>query len=95
MLQNLRNALDTKGITLTAYAAVLGVSQKTLWNKINEEIPFTYPEVKTTMRELLPEYNSDYLFKSDKPDSETERNGVRGRLADGTPFMGFKPPDAL
>lgn len=72
MLQNLKRALDTKGITLTAYASVLGVSQKTLWNKINEETPFTYPEVKTTLCELLPEYNSDYLFESDKSKKEVK-----------------------
>lgn len=72
MLQNLKRALDAKGIKLTAYASVLGVSQKTLWNKINEETPFTYPEVKMTMHELFPEYNSDYLFKSDKSKKEVK-----------------------
>lgn len=66
MLKNLKKALDEKGITLRAYSAVLGVSEKTTWNKINEETPFTYPEAIKTMSELFPEYNSDYLFKSDK-----------------------------
>ncbi len=66
MLWNLKAALDGKKITLKAYAAVLGVSEKTIWNKINEETPFTYPEVKKTKTELLPEYDSDYLFSSDE-----------------------------
>jgi len=65
MLGNLKTALDSKRISLKAYAAVLGVSEKTIWNKINEETPFTYPEVRKTKAELLPEYDSDYLFASD------------------------------
>ncbi len=64
MLQNLKRALDSKGIALKAYAAVLGVSEKTIWNKINEATPFTYPEVRKTKIELLPEYDCDYLFTS-------------------------------
>lgn len=66
MLVNLKKALDDKGISGKAYAAVLGVTEKTLWNKINEETSFTYPEVRTTKRDVLPEYDIEYLFKSDK-----------------------------
>ncbi len=63
MLVNLKKALDGKGITLRAYASILGVSEKTLWNKINEETAFTYPEVRMTKKNVLPEYDSDYLFE--------------------------------
>lgn len=66
MLIHLKEALDRKRITLKAFAAVIGVSEKTVWNKINEETPFTYPEVLKTTRELFPEYNTDYLFASDE-----------------------------
>lgn len=66
VLGNLKAALDSKNITLRAYAAVLGVSEKTIWNKINEETPFTYPEVKKTKSDVLPEYDSDYLFASNQ-----------------------------
>lgn len=62
MLSNLKEALDAKNITMKAYAAVLGISEKTVWNKINEETPFTYPEASVTKSELLPEYDMDYLF---------------------------------
>lgn len=65
MLNNLKKALDSKNITMRAYAAVLGVTEKTIQNKINEETPFTYPEVRKTKTELLPEYDSDFLFRSD------------------------------
>ncbi|MCI8747426.1 MAG: DNA-binding protein [Lachnospiraceae bacterium] len=62
MLQNLKKALDNKRISLAAYAAILGVTEKTVRNKIAEETPFTYPEVRKTKTELLPEYDIDYLF---------------------------------
>lgn len=65
MLKNLKKALENKNITLRAYATVLGVSEKTARNKINEETAFTYPEVKKTRTDLLPEYDTDYLFASD------------------------------
>lgn len=66
MLANLKKALESKGISMKAYAKVLGISQKTLWNKINEETAFTYPEVRKTKSELLSEYDSDYLFKPER-----------------------------
>lgn len=66
MLKNLKNALDMKGISIKAYASVLGISEKSVWNKVNEETAITYPEAKTTKSELFPEYDFDYLFASDK-----------------------------
>lgn len=66
MLKNLRTALDNKGITIRAYAAVLGISEKSVQNKINEVTPFTYPEAMKTMKDVFPEYNSAYLFEAEK-----------------------------
>jgi len=68
MLANLEKALYGKGITKKAYAMVLGITEKTLQNKIKEEAPFTYREARKTKREILPEYDLDYLFASDKGD---------------------------
>lgn len=65
MLKNLKRALDDKCISLRAFAAVLGISEKSAWNKINEETVFTYPEATKTANELFPEYNTSYLFASD------------------------------
>ena len=65
MLHNLKVALDNKGISMKAYSAVLGISEKSAWNKINEETVMTYPEARTTKKELFPEYEFDYLFASD------------------------------
>lgn len=65
MLSNLEKALAAKGVTKRAYAAILGVTEKTLMNKIKEDTPFTYPEVKKTKTDVLPEYDTDFLFCSD------------------------------
>lgn len=70
MLKNLKKALDNKGISLRAFAVILNVSEKTVWNKINEETPFTYPEVAKTMKEIFPEYSITYLFASEKAEEK-------------------------
>lgn len=65
MLRNLKSALDAKNISIKAYAAFLGITEKSVRNKMNEETYLTYPEAFRTSKELFPEYNSDYLFASD------------------------------
>ena len=65
LLSNLKKALDNKNISIKAYACLLGISEKSVWNKINEETFLTYPEAKKTKTELLPEYDFEYLFESD------------------------------
>lgn len=64
MLSNLKKALDSKNITIRAYAKILGVDERTVQNKIRERTPFTYPEAVTTKKELFPEYDLEYLFAS-------------------------------
>ena len=44
MLNNLKKVLDDKGITIRAFAKVLGVDERTIQNKIKGKTPFTYPE---------------------------------------------------
>lgn len=48
MLRNLKEALETKRISLKAWGAVLGISEKSAYNKINENTELTYPEVQKT-----------------------------------------------
>lgn len=71
MFWNLKTALDRKGISIKAYAAILGISEKSVRNKINEKTVLTYPEARITKRELFPEYEYEYLFASDGKDRET------------------------
>ena len=66
MLLNLKKALNDKNITLKALGSFLGISEKATYNKVNENSPFTYPEARNIKKELLPEYDMEYLFASDK-----------------------------
>lgn len=62
MYSNLRNVLYQKGISVKQYAEFLGISEKTVQNKLQGVTAFSYPEFKKTCSLLLPEYNADYLF---------------------------------
>ena len=42
MLNNLKKVLDDKGITIRAFAKVLGVDERTIQNKIKGKTPFTF-----------------------------------------------------
>ena len=67
-----KKALTDKSISIRALAALLGTSEKTAWNKVNSECEFSISEALTVKRELLPEYEMDYLF-SDEPASPPVR----------------------
>lgn len=60
----LKQALETRGITQKSCADLLGISEKTLYNKLTGGSEFTYSEVKR-LRSFLPEYNIDYLLTDD------------------------------
>lgn len=61
MFDNLRTALQQKGISVKQYAEVLDIGEKTAQNKLAGRTDFTYPEFRKTCT-LLFEYNADYLF---------------------------------
>lgn len=63
LAKNLKDLLNTKGISIKSYAEFLGVSEKTVQNKINGVSDFLYGEVEKTKRLLFPEYEISYLFK--------------------------------
>ena len=60
----LKHELRKKGITNKEYADLLGVSEKTIGNKLNGTTEFIYSEIKRT-KTLFPEYDLDYLFSDD------------------------------
>lgn len=61
----LKHVLDAKGMTMKGSAELLGMSQKSLYNKIVGVSEFTYGEVQK-LRLLLPEYNVDFLMQNDQ-----------------------------
>ena len=66
MYHNLKKVLYQKDIAIKQYAKFLGVSEKTVQNKLQGITDFTYPEFKKTCNLLLPEYNADFLFKEEE-----------------------------
>ena len=63
---NVQKALISKNISMKALAQFLGVTEKTIQNKIQGDTDFSFPEAKRIKMELLPEYDYDYLFGADQ-----------------------------
>lgn len=57
----LKRYLSIKGIPIGACAKFLDITEKTFRTKMAGETQFSYSEV-CKLRELLPEYNIDYLL---------------------------------
>lgn len=73
MFNNLRIALQQKGVSIKQYAEILGVGEKTVQNKLKGKTDFTYPEFRKTCT-LFFEYNADYLFaEKDAEKKQSER----------------------
>jgi len=64
MKNNLKTALESKRITNKAVCELLGISEKTLYNKITGSTDFTVEEALLIVRNLLPEYTFEFLFES-------------------------------
>ena len=66
MLTNLSNELQHKNVTQRAVAKMLGLSEKSMVNKMNGTSEFTIGEALMIRREILPEFTFDYLFTDDR-----------------------------
>lgn len=62
MYKNLIRILNEKKITMKAYAEFLGVSEKTIQNKIQGKTEFSLSEATKTCGIICPEYKMDYVF---------------------------------
>ncbi|BCK85416.1 hypothetical protein MM59RIKEN_27350 [Pusillibacter faecalis] len=60
----LKKALDARGISQKSCAELLGITEKSLYNKMSCRSEFTYSEVRR-LKAFLPEYNLDYLLEDD------------------------------
>lgn len=65
MYRNLTSVLKSKNITNKQLATVLGISEKSVDNKLNGRTDFTLPEYQKTCI-LLKEYDGDWLFERAK-----------------------------
>ena len=66
MLANLNNELRRKNITQNAVARMIGVTDKTLTNKLSGATEFTVNEAFLIRKNLLPEFTMAYLFATDE-----------------------------
>ena len=70
MYKNLLEILNKKKITMKAYAEFLGVSEKTVQNKVYGRTEFTLGEAMKTCSFIAPEYKLDFLFEKEETAAE-------------------------
>ena len=76
MYRNLIKILNEKKITMKAYAEFLGISEKTLQNKLSGKTEFTLAEAIKTCNVICTEYRMDFVFE--------EENVMQARKKPGT-----------
>ncbi len=64
MALKLKKVLESKGIPLKNYSALLGISEKTLYNKLTGTTEFTVGEFQK-LKTVFPEYDVLYLMSDD------------------------------
>ena len=67
MYGNLCNALRSKNVAQKAVSELIGCTERTLTNKINGTTDFTITEAFAIHKNLLPEFDIDYIFKVTTP----------------------------
>lgn len=82
MYKNLITILANRKITLKAYAEFLGVSEKTVQNKLYGRTDFTLGEAARTCTFICPEYRMEYVFE--KEEALEEVGTSAGALAAAT-----------
>lgn len=71
MYKNLVKILSDKKITMKGYAEFLGISEKTVQNKIYGRTEFTLGEAVKTCSYICPEYKMDFVFEKVQEDLGT------------------------
>ena len=67
MYQNLRGEMAKANITVVSLAAQIGVSEKTLRNKLNGETDFTWKEALSVRKIVNPAMSMEEMFQSFEP----------------------------
>ena len=60
----LRRALDSKQMTVKSCAELIGISEKSLYNKLTGTNDFTYKEVRK-LQAMFPDFNMDYYLSDE------------------------------
>lgn len=64
----IKKRLDESTVTLEEYAKLLGVSKKTLYNKLVGATEFTISEYRA-LKKIFPEYDVLYLLTNEADDT--------------------------
>ncbi len=64
MALKLKRVLESRGVSLKEYSCLLGISEKTLYNKLMGFTEFTIGEFQK-LKTVLPEYDVLYLISQD------------------------------
>lgn len=62
---NLTGEIAKRGVRKSAIASALGISGKSLQNKMKGSVPFTWPEVCTINARFFPDMRKEDLFAID------------------------------
>lgn len=65
-MRNLEIALKQKNISNEAVAKLLNIHRNSLRNKLNGKTDFSISEAFKIKRDLLPEFDMDFLFADQK-----------------------------
>lgn len=66
MLYNLLNQMQRKNISMKKLANVMGVNEKTAYNKTRGKTPVTLNEALAIQKNIFPEKTLEFLFKNEK-----------------------------
>lgn len=70
LYRNLRAEMARANITVAILAHQIGVTEKTLRNKLNGETDFTWPEALTIRRLVNPKVEIEEMFEKEEPEKE-------------------------
>lgn len=62
----LKAELVKHGISIAKLAQMIGISEKSMRNKINGETDFTFPEAQAIRKVLNTDLSLDYLFQTEE-----------------------------
>lgn len=81
MYRNLIKILNEKRITMKSYAEFLGITEKTVQNKVYGRTEFTLGEVAKTCTYICPEYRMEYVFEKQEMGAGQEAGALAAATA--------------
>lgn len=77
MYSFLRGEMIRSGISIVSLAEAIGISEKSMRNKIKGDTDFTWPEAMAIRRIVNPDMTMEELFKTDN-ERGMKQEGARG-----------------